>query len=234
MICGGNTLDPGFVPPHEAKGVRMAGSEVEQVTVGWDLCALTTTKQVLCWDGSGGRDGTYEFKNPVRFLPAKIIDIAGAWQNDNTSANCALSEDGRAVCWGYQKRPQPASHYPDEGVTVVDVAHAFEAGSDWRDLAMASDHSCGVKRDGSVWCIGRNNKGQLGVAEPAHSDHFVRVPGVANARAATVGRYHSCALLASGSVMCWGDNWKGACGAAARSETSPPTTMLKYTGPDDT
>jgi hypothetical protein len=46
MICGGNTLDPGFVPPHEAKGVRMAGSEVEQVTVGWDLCALTTTKQV--------------------------------------------------------------------------------------------------------------------------------------------------------------------------------------------
>jgi alpha-tubulin suppressor-like RCC1 family protein len=235
LILGGPMLAPGFVAPREADGIRIAGDEVVQAEVGWDLCVRTIAGEVRCWEGTPFHKPPYEWKKPVPFLPSKVVDIAAAWiRRENANALCALGDDGKAVCWRYQNGPNsaPSQTPPHYGPDPYPIDHPLEQANDWRDIAMAYDHSCGVKRDGSVWCAGRNHKGQLGNLEP-HSDTLRQVPGVTNAKAVEVGWDHSCALIANGSVTCWGGNSRGQCGTASpRSAPVGPTQFLKYIGPE--
>lgn len=230
MLLGGSMLKDTFVAPHAAEGIRIDGAEVAQVEVGWELCVRTVSGEVECWDGSSFAEPSFALKKPVEFLPKKVVDIAAAWlrQERNLNALCALGDDGQAVCWRYQMYPYPSDTPHHDGPFPVAIEHPLETASDWRDIAMAFDHSCGVKRDGSVWCVGRNHRGQLGSAHPAQSDVLLRVPGVKSATAVSVGKDHSCALLANGTVMCWGGNGDDQCGTAKRSASVGPSLMLRH------
>jgi hypothetical protein len=77
-----------------------------------------------------------------------------------------------------------------------------------RSLAAGgSGHVCAVKAgDGSVWCWGRNDTGQLGDASTSDATKPVAAIGVAGAAEVALGARHSCALLGSGTVTCWGAN----------------------------
>ncbi len=60
--------------------------------------------------------------------------------------------------------------------------------------------------DGSVWCWGRNDWGQLGTDLVTRKYHYnpVRLPGVTGATQLGAGTWYSCALVAGGKVECWG------------------------------
>jgi alpha-tubulin suppressor-like RCC1 family protein len=77
-----------------------------------------------------------------------------------------------------------------------------------------SQHLCAVLADGTVWCWGLNDRGQLGTGDPTDSnrnvatrvtkdqagnvfDHVVDV---------AVGGKHTCALKDDKQLYCWGDN----------------------------
>jgi alpha-tubulin suppressor-like RCC1 family protein len=71
-------------------------------------------------------------------------------------------------------------------------------------------HSCGLDVAGHPWCWGRNEEGQIGVAqsltEPTTqltSDPQVHI---------AVGRFHSCVMDAAASVRCTGANDRGQLG----------------------
>jgi hypothetical protein len=101
---------------------------------------------------------------------------------------------------------------PDAGTAVVDVARdeggalARDAGADLNPdarragsltmIAAGYDHSCGIRRDGSVLCWGQNDVGQAAAAVGP----FIQVAG---------GRGHTCGLKADGAIECWGDNQYG-------------------------
>ena len=62
-------------------------------------------------------------------------------------------------------------------------------------LAAGGAHTCGVRRDQSVYCWGRRREGQ---AKPP-ADAFVRV---------AAGQVHTCGVVWDGSIRCWGaDTW---------------------------
>jgi hypothetical protein len=228
----------GFVPPVEVTDFRVPGV-VQQVEVGWDFCVRTAAGGVDCWDGSRmTRPGVrFEMKVSPPFLPKKVVDLAAALPQaplnpfrKPTSIVCALGEDGRAVCWRYVDGlyPEPQATPPQGGPYPLLVEHPLSGAHGWKDIAMAYKHACGVKRDGTVWCAGRNERGQLGRPSATDSEALLKVPGVENAEAVTVGETHSCALLRGGSVMCWGGNRWSQCGTAERSERTPPTVFLRH------
>src|SRR6185503_5786077 len=90
-------------------------------------------------------------------------------------------------------------------------------------ISSGGDHTCAALRDGTAWCWGENEFGQLGsplttsTAAPP-----TQVPGLAGvaAVAATGGSLpsptgadeYTCALLSGGSVSCWGENTGGEIG----------------------
>lgn len=84
-------------------------------------------------------------------------------------------------------------------------------------ISVGVDMACATVTDGSVWCWGDNDDGQLGDGTTTTSDVPVRVVGIDDAVAVTAGgtwngfqhgaaRFaYGCALLRDHSVRCWGD-----------------------------
>ncbi|MCA9651378.1 MAG: hypothetical protein H6712_10395 [Myxococcales bacterium] len=74
-------------------------------------------------------------------------------------------------------------------------------------VAVGDRHSCAIKLDGSVWCWGANDLGQLAVAAPEMSSTPIQVMGFGPGSEATVlaARNHTCAIHGT-TAACWGDN----------------------------
>ena len=86
------------------------------------------------------------------------------------------------------------------------------------DIGLGRRHSCLLKADGSVWCVGDNAQGKLGNNSEVASSTPVQVTALAGAELITdataigVGKAHSCAIRTGGTVWCWGLNGRGQLG----------------------
>ena len=95
--------------------------------------------------------------------------------------------------------------------------------SDWASVSVGGDHTCGIKTDGSGYCWGSNQYGQLGVT---HTDTTCGGGTVRYACATTpqlvqaglqfasisAGQHHTCAITRAREAYCWGANDAGQVG----------------------
>jgi alpha-tubulin suppressor-like RCC1 family protein len=162
-------------------------------------------------------------KEQPAWLSPSVLDVAVSYPSlEDPQVACALDAEGHAACWRYTGSSL---------TTARPFQHPFAGTHRWTDITMGPEHSCGVERDETVWCVGQNNEFELGVQEPrSSSDTLLKVPGVIGAKAVAVGLDHSCALLKNGSVVCWGSNQLGQCGAVDRHSGSTPTPFLRFVG----
>ncbi len=101
----------------------------------------------------------------------------------------------------------------------------------FRQLTSMTRHTCGLHRtEGSVWCWGRNNYGQLGNGQKDTSFKPVRVSGLKKIQAVAAGGRHSCALDQGGTVWCWGKNAKGQLGDGSVKDQSRPVKVAGLSG----
>lgn len=117
---------------------------------------------------------------------------------------CAVGLDGQVWCWGANDSGQLGRGNETAMETVpapvVGLQNAIS-------VSVGLDHSCALRRDGTVWCWGDNTYGQLGDGTYISSDE----PVAAGALymdwpvAVVAGEHHTCAI-SDGSVYCWGDN----------------------------
>jgi alpha-tubulin suppressor-like RCC1 family protein len=75
-----------------------------------------------------------------------------------------------------------------------------------------SFHTLTVQPDGTVWAWGNNRKGQLGDSTTITRNKPVRIVGLPEISAASVGQDHSIALATDGTVWTWGGNNVGQLG----------------------
>jgi alpha-tubulin suppressor-like RCC1 family protein len=102
-----------------------------------------------------------------------------------------------------------------------------------KGVSIGTESTCALHENGTVWCWGATEHGQLGNGDSAstYSTDPVRVAGISTAIAVTSGgtsfgccggggftSFH-CALLRVGSVVCWGD-------VPGRPVTPKPVTMF--------
>lgn len=83
-------------------------------------------------------------------------------------------------------------------------------------------HACALKNDGTVWCWGWNQYGQLGDGTTGDANNMRRKAvqvkqGAGNltdvkAISASGGGTHTCALKTNSTVWCWGDDAAGQLG----------------------
>ncbi|HEY0251165.1 MAG TPA: hypothetical protein VGC41_06540, partial [Kofleriaceae bacterium] len=97
-------------------------------------------------------------------------------------------------------------------------------------IATGSEHACAVRDDGSVWCWGRNDFGQVGDGTTTDRVSPMQVHGVANAKQVVAGDTHSCAIDATGAVFCWGHNASGQLGDGSTTDSKEATKVTGITG----
>jgi alpha-tubulin suppressor-like RCC1 family protein len=82
-------------------------------------------------------------------------------------------------------------------------------------------HTCARKDDGTVWCWGHNEYGQLGDGTTADSVVPVEVTALGSAAVEiAAGADHTCARTVDGALWCWGWNKQGS-SATGRGPTVP-------------
>ncbi|MBL8784264.1 MAG: hypothetical protein JNJ59_05125, partial [Deltaproteobacteria bacterium] len=89
-------------------------------------------------------------------------------------------------------------------------------------ISGSNAHGCGLRSDGTLWCWGYNNYGQVGDGTVVQRPLPVRIGSNDDWSSVSVGDYHACATRSNGTLWCWGYNASGRLGdGTATSQTSP-------------
>ncbi|MFT3917322.1 MAG: hypothetical protein QM704_25520 [Anaeromyxobacteraceae bacterium] len=132
---------------------------------------------------------------------------------------CALGSDDRLFCWGDNATAQLGRGSALTAAAAGDPGRVASAQERFRSVSAGKGHSCAVGRDGSLWCWGANDFGQLGIGTvTAFKEAPVRVGTATDWLLVAAGFEHTCGLRGSpagAELHCWGHNTSGALGLGA-------------------
>ena len=165
-------------------------------------CAIGRAGQVWCW-GQLKNIGLLQKTTRPKSMPALSGSLAIALGKDHS---CILKNDGTVWCAGNNKKGQLGNGTTRNSTNLVQVKGLTHAMAVAVSPSGDSQHSCALKRDGTVWCWGDNAKGQLGDGSTRVRHRPRKVRGLRGVVAIALGDKHSCALRNDGTVWCWGDN----------------------------
>lgn len=166
-------------------------------------CLLNDEGIVKCGGNDPGRSIGTTFNNVVNLQGVSKISI------NPGGGVLAISNDGTVYSWSGGSELTPTSI----GVTGA------------KDISSGVGHTCVVLLNGTVWCWGYNNSGQLGNNSTTNSSTPVQAVGVTTATQVVVQTNSTCSLLADHSVMCWGDNSGGELGNGTTTNSLVPTQV---------
>lgn len=211
---------------------------VQRLSVGGGhTCAAGDDGNTYCWGANdNGQLGTGDYgRLHNRYTPAPV-DFSELFRGvaGGNRHTCALAADGTAYCWGDNRRGQlgigftngpelcdgnGCSTTPVEVVrgTFVLSATPVRSGSNgplrFSAVTTGNNHSCGITTEGTAYCWGDNDYGQLGNGDAWTTEPSpVQVVGDHNWWILSAGGYHTCGITDEGKAYCWGEGWDGQLG----------------------
>lgn len=117
-----------------------------------------------------------------RPLGARLLTMpSGEWvlaAGSGLFVGCVIATDGRLACWG----PNAYGTWGDGSINALDVRlhpTIIPGVEDVIDAYVSDEQLCALAGDGRVWCWGRNERGQLGLATTiARVTSPTEVPGL--------------------------------------------------------
>jgi len=139
---------------------------------------------------------------------------------------CGQASDGALWCWGNNGSNQLGT--PAGAFSTVPVAVA-RLGTEILAFAAGAEHTCALKKNGSVWCWGNNTTdGRLGDGSTAPRSAPVKASGLdADVVALSAGDVHTCAIKKDGTLWCWGGNGSGQLGDLSVAERHTPVQVTR-------
>ncbi|MDX2193514.1 MAG: hypothetical protein NW201_09165 [Gemmatimonadales bacterium] len=208
---------------------------LSQVTTGGShSCGLTVAGVAYCWgsnlSGQIGDGTTTQRLTPVAVAAPAGVAFTQVATGPNGLHTCGVTVEGAAYCWGFNGNGQLGDGTTTQRLTPVAVA--APAGVTFTQVAMGSEHSCGLTVTRTAYCWGRNDFGQLG--DGSFVGRIVPVavaapPGVMITQL-TAGIQHTCGITAAGPAYCWGSNSEGQLGNGTRSARSVPVAVSAPVG----
>jgi alpha-tubulin suppressor-like RCC1 family protein len=222
-----------IVTPFEVVGLQMKATTV---AVGdFHTCALLAMGEVQCWGansfgqlGDGSLDDSAEPVFAVGFSGAPGAETAIAIEAGSAST-CVLTASRKVQCWGSNRKGELGNGTTADHRTPLDVVSPTGEGFLERVDAIASgaSHTCALTDIGEVYCWGRNDRGQLGIARTTSRSIPVRVSRLTTpVKALAAGSAHTCALTRQGEVWCWGLNKDGQLGVGSTNDYTAPAKIV--------
>lgn len=173
-------------------------------------CGLAVDSSAYCWglDASGQLGDGNDITDTVPVAVTgglKFVSLAVGY--DHT---CALVAGGTAYCWGsnYYNQLGVGTSSPDPNPNPMPVS----GGLSFTILTAGGGYTCGLTSNGSAYCWGTNDSGELG--DSTTVAHYTPMPvaGGLTFSSIAAGVNHTCAITVAGVAYCWGNNISGEVG----------------------
>ena len=213
--------------------LRIAGQlNVTSLSVGGSVaCGTTSDGKTYCWgSNASGQLGNGTSAGGSSIVPTVVNGpSSGAATNfvvvsSGSNHVCALTAAGKAYCWGDDSSLQLGNgeSFGLASTTPIPVG----GGLSFVSVAAGGRHTCAVTSDGSAYCWGANDHGQLGtgsIGGPVDSP----TPAAAGTKFKLIsaGVSHTCGISTSGVALCWGANENGQLGDGGTSDTGIATQV---------
>jgi len=207
--------------------VSLAGQGWSQVSTNYlHSCAVKTDGTLWCW----GLNANLEAGTTSQLAWTPVQVGGTTWKQVTTGLyhTCATKTDGTLWCWGGNLSGQLGS----DSIPVLPTSQTSDpvqvAGTTWQSVSAGQSHTCALMLDGTLWCWGLNDSGQLGDNTLDSKSTPVAVVGSGQTWAiVAAGVTHTCALATGGSLWCWGDNSAGQLGIGSNYPGKIPTRVAQ-------
>ncbi len=155
--------------PQVVIGVGNGGSPTTAVaTMGFHGCAIVSGGSVSCWgwniDGTLGSTAVADGAQSTSAVAVQGLPSGAKAITAGVYHSCVLLTNGTVWCWGNETYGQLGNGVlMQEAFSVKPVqVTGLPAGLQATSVAAGFDHTCVVMSNGSVWCWGRGDFGELG------------------------------------------------------------------------
>ncbi len=185
-------------------------------------CGIRSSGRAYCWgendNGELGNNST-----TASDTPTEVFGNHTDWTYIDAGADhaCGIRNSGEAYCWGLDDEGQlgngtdGASQIPD----LVDGGH-----SDWIMITVGSQHSCGVRSTGDLYCWGDDGTtGKLGngAGEGDKDAPFLVTGAITDWNFVHTTSTSTCAIRDTGEMRCWGEDRNSNLGTGGGNEQDP-------------
>lgn len=200
-------------------------------------CALKNDGRIFCW-GANVAETLGDKYTDFSSTPVQEQSAADDWKDIDVGDShiCALKDDGRIFCWGYNSSGELGVDPPsNSSVPLQELTGA----NDWAGVWAGTYSTCAVKNDGRLFCWGDNQYLQLGnstIPDGETSSRNSRTPVQEYTDAddwvsASPGKDHTCAVKNDGRLFCWGSSRGGKLGNNNDGDNRTP--VQEYTAAED-
>jgi alpha-tubulin suppressor-like RCC1 family protein len=200
-------------------------------------CARLTDGSVTCWgDNRFGQLGAGDRAPHARarvaldgvniakvFLPAGDGDIT----SDRAVFACAITTDNTLYSWGDNRFGQLGTGDSD---TRPAPAKIDTLSGQVSRATNGAGHSCLQTADGTLYCWGRNNAGQLGTGDTTSHPTPTKIDIPISVDRLSAGGSFTCARGGDSSLWCFGANEHGQLGIGNTMQQPKPTNVEPLAG----
>lgn len=201
-----------------------AFTSVTAVAAGFaHTCALVTGGAAYCW----GSNASGQLGNDTTGISPFPLAVSGGLTFASITAGyshtCALTSTGAAYCWGDNTNGAlgAATANATSGPPV-----AVSGGITFTMISAGYSHTCGVATNGSAYCWGSNESGELGNGTVGQdSPTPALVSGGLTFASVSAGGVYTCGVTTAGAGYCWGSNGYGVLGDGTTTDSPVPVQV---------
>jgi len=236
----GNNLTANSGIPVAVDTTLLKSGSTYDISAGSNFSCAIASGEAYCWgNGSSGQLGNNSATNskiPVAITTTAALIGKSITAISTSSNHACVIASGAAYCWGYGANGKLGNGTAGQTFTtpVAVSTTGVLAGKTITAISAADSHTCAIA-EGSAYCWGANDQGQLGNSSTVNSTVPVAVTasGVLAGKAVTdiyAGYRHTC-VIASGAVYCWGNNDSGSLGIEVAKDFFGTYLQTVFTAP---
>lgn len=180
-----------------------------RIAVGDSFCALHQNTSIYCWGSNSlGQlgDGSSSSQPVSRDAPNLVVGGRSYFAvSSGGEFACGLASGGAAFCWGSQVGGKLGDgvNGTSNGQFVTSPV-AVRGGLSFASIVAGGNDACALTANGSAFCWGVNQFGELGDGTKMARPTPVAVTGSLSFEKIDVGSDMTCGITAQGALYCWG------------------------------
>jgi len=136
---------------------------------------------------------------------------------------CGIATDASLLCWGSNSHGQAGQPL---ATTKVSTPTAVSAAGLVAQVSGGDFHTCWVKKDKSLYCLGGNGSGQISIGKATANELTPQaVKGLTSVQMVSARGSFTCSVDSTQQLWCWGANDKGQLGDGTLVERDDPTLV---------